>query len=364
MIDVKKELQEYRPVDLDLITGKNEGITDEIRQSLVLYNKGIESLKSGSEDIAVIELKKAVALNPNFHEAWNLLGLCYLYVNEPQKAAEIFEKVAKRENNGVNAAKYLSQLNPNDETLSLKPPVKASGKTDNSSKKLQILKRNRLQGYIIIGAFCFAIGLLAAVLFNLGDRPEENLNADLISKDNEIMELTQQVTSLNKEIENLNAENRTLKADLQAAIDEADYYKAALKLKEAEDLYSNKEYEKTADILLLMKSEIFTGEELERLEELKKKVMPAAAWAVYEKGYKAYNSGNLEDALEYLEKVQIYNESFERMDAVLYYMARSKQRLNDLRGALALFQKLIDTYPKSSYADNAEARIKAINGQP
>jgi tetratricopeptide (TPR) repeat protein len=363
LIDVIKELNEYRPIDLNLLTGKEEGITDDIRNSLMLYNKGIESLKSGSEDIAVIELKKAVALNPNFHEAWNLLGLCFIYMNEEEKAVEIFERVARQENNGVNAVKYLSQLNSEIEISADKTKTKASSKNSLESKKLQNLKKNRLHNYIMIGTLSFAIGLLAAVLFNTGGQPENGAVVDH-EKDNQIKGLMQQVENLNRDIERLNAENQSLKTDLSAAVNEADYYKAAIKLEEAEDLYKDKDYEKAADILLLMKSEIFAGEELERFESLKGKVMPAAAWTVYERGYKAYNNGQNEEAIKNLEKVPVYNEAFERMDVVLYYLGRSSQRLNDSRNALAFFQKLLDTYPESNYADNAQARIRSINAQP
>jgi len=44
----------------------------------VLYNKALEDFRAKSEDIAIIELKKAISLNPDFHEAMNLLGIFYI----------------------------------------------------------------------------------------------------------------------------------------------------------------------------------------------------------------------------------------------------------------------------------------------
>jgi len=51
----------------------------------VLYNKALEDFRAKSEDIAIIELKKAISLNPDFHEAMNLLGIFYMYMIKLQK---------------------------------------------------------------------------------------------------------------------------------------------------------------------------------------------------------------------------------------------------------------------------------------
>jgi lipoprotein NlpI len=109
-MDIRAELQQFRPINLEEIIKRDEKIPDSIRNSIVLYNKAIESLKSGSEDIAMIELKKAISLNPHFNEAINLLGVCYCYVGETEKAAEMFNKVIKAESNSVVAMKYMQKL--------------------------------------------------------------------------------------------------------------------------------------------------------------------------------------------------------------------------------------------------------------
>ena len=109
-MDLKVELKNFRPINLDEIIQENEKIPDNIRNSIFLYNKAIESLRSGSEDIAAIELKKAVSMNPNFNEALNLLGICYSYIGEVDKAGELFRKVIKAESNSVLAMSYMQKL--------------------------------------------------------------------------------------------------------------------------------------------------------------------------------------------------------------------------------------------------------------
>ena len=105
MIDIKTEIQDYKKINIDELVANGQVLAENIRNSIVLYNKAIESLSTGSEDIAMIELKKAVSLNPQFYEALNLLGICYNHINDNEKAAEIFNRVLKAENNGVKAQK-------------------------------------------------------------------------------------------------------------------------------------------------------------------------------------------------------------------------------------------------------------------
>ena len=94
-MDIKAELNNFRAIDLDEIVRGGEVIPDNVRNSVYLYNKAIEDLRNNSEDMAAIKLKKAVALNPHFNEALNLLGVCYTFIGEKEKAAEAFSKIGR-----------------------------------------------------------------------------------------------------------------------------------------------------------------------------------------------------------------------------------------------------------------------------
>ena len=94
-MDIKAELNNFKIIDLDEIVRGGETIPDNVRNSVYLYNKAIEDLGSGSEDMAIIKLRKAVSMNPHFNEALNLLGVCYAFVGERERAAESFSKVIR-----------------------------------------------------------------------------------------------------------------------------------------------------------------------------------------------------------------------------------------------------------------------------
>lgn len=370
MIDLKLELQDYNSINLKDIAQNEADISDNIRNSITLYNKAIVSLSSGSEDIAIIELKKAVSMNPNFYEAMNLLGLCYSYINENAKAAEIFDKVIKAEHNSVKAMKYMNQLNSGDDSLSGKmkqkrKPVPAAVK-DEVPKKEALpadAKKVRLHdGVRILAGFVAGALLITAVTLltpGSGVTPDVQANTgDVVDKSND--ELQQYKTMYDE----LNAKYGVLQKDKEAADKSADYYKSVIKLYEIESLASKNQYENAAEMLLLMKTVEFKDTDKQKFDSLYKTVMPSAAWVAYNDGYTFYNQRKYAESLKKLDKVQVYNPEFERMDAVLYYMGRSNQLLNDSRSAISLFQKLIDNYPKSSYTKNAKVKIKDLTEIP
>lgn len=370
MIDLRQELQDFHIINLKDIAQNEADISDNIRNSVILYNKAIESLRSGSEDIAIIELKKAISMNPNFYEAMNLLGLCYSYANENVKAAEVFERVIKAENNSVKAMKYLNKLNSSDDTLAgklkaRKKPATPEIKDEAPEKKPQPIDINKVRLHNIIRVLAgFAAGaLLITAISLLGPNPGNTSDVPTNTGDveNKASEELQQYKTMYDE---LNAKYELLQKDKEAAINAADYYKSVIKLYDIESLAAKKQYENAAEMLLLMKTVEFKDPDKQKFDGLYKTVMPAAAWVAYDDGYRLYNQRKYEESLKKLDKVQVYDPKFERMDAVLYYMGRCSQQLFDSRGAIALYQKLIDNYPKSSYTKNAKVRIKDLTEMP
>jgi tetratricopeptide (TPR) repeat protein len=354
LIDLKQEIQDYRNVNLKDITQNESEIPDNIRNSIILYNKALESLRTGSEDIAIIELKKATSMNPHFYEAMNLLGICYSYINDKVKATEVFDKVIKAEQNSVKAMKYLSLLNLGSDSGSAKPKAR---KKVFGEKKTSMFNIIRVLAGFVAGAI--VISLINLVFPSPIETQGIPANTDNISTkaDKDIKEIQTRYDDLSKKY-------ALLQKDKDEANQTIDYYKSVIKLYDIEGLVLKKQYESAADMLLLMKTVDFKDAGKERFDNLYKTVMPQAAIILYDEGYKLYNVRSYDESLKKLDKVQVYDPAFSRMDALLYYMGRCYQQLNDSRNAVAFFQKLIDNYPNSSYTKNAKVKIQTLIGNP
>ena len=368
-MDMKTELQNFKAINLEEIVQGESKVPDNIRNSIFLYNKAIESLKSGSEDIAIIELKKATAMNLHFYEAFNLLGICYGYIGEMEKASEVFNKVMKAESNSILALNYVQRLGLSESAQpqkgkQVKQPAEQPGEALKRIRTIKIptagvhVKKQTLLNAVKIGAGFAAGLLLSAILFY--SLPQKELEPSVQAP------VTTDTTDANiyaeyeAKVAELESKYDLLQKDKENAVQQADYYKASLKLYEIDTLSRDRKYENAADMLLLMGTVEFRDAEKDKFNALYKSVMPLAAKAAYDQGYRLYNSRKYQDSLKKLEKVQVYYPEFQRMDAVLYYMGRCCQALQDSRSALALFQKLMDKYPQSTYAKSAKVRIKEL----
>lgn len=389
MIDLKKELQNYSQIDMKRLEDEGGDLPDNIKNSIILYNKALESLQSGSEDIAVIELKKAIALNQDFYEAINLLGVCYSYLNDQQKAVEMFERVVNAENNGVRALSYINQINnaqgavaaastnkkkgaENKKRLAKsKEPkkfIQTSQQADQYTGQQQTQNKNKVpllhdKHKLKLIAISFIAGLILPLLIVLPIL-KGNSSKEIAKISGEKDELLSQVEELNGKYDQLSKVNENLEKELQAANAKVDYYKFSLKLFEVKELADNKKYEEAADTLILLKTIEFQDEEKSKFEEMYKDIMPRAAESAYNKAYTKYINREFEEALKLFEKVRLYDENYSRIDAALYYMGRSYKELNNSRNAIAMFQQILDNYPNSYYYTYAKYRINELTQMP
>ena len=371
MINLKEELKNYQKIDIDSLEAGGTRLSSNAKNSIALYNKALDSLQMGSEDIAIIELKKAISLNPEFYEAVNLLGICYSYINNKSKAAEMFNRVIEAEKNSVMALKYLELLDEDESAQLDTKKQKKRKEKPNRRVKFQIYKNKYLSNIdpkkdVVKSAVCFAAGaLIVLVLCLIFMRGGGVSSAELEKMENEKNMLAQKNSELEEQYNKLNNDYNELQKNLDAANEYVDYYKVVLKLYEIDSLYRDGEIEKAADMLLILKTVDLKGDEKERFQTLYDRIMPQAAKKLFEEGTVLVNSGKkYSEALEKLKKIQLYKDNFEKMDAVLYYMGKCYQQLDDSRNALGTYQKLIQEYPKSSYVKWAKIRIDELTKLP
>lgn len=373
-MDIRAELQNFKAINLDEIIKDGTQIPDKIRNSIFLYNKAIESLRTGSEDIATIELKKATSMNPQFFEALNLLGLCYGYSGEKEKAAEVFNKVIRAESNSIVAMNYMRKfglveaIQPQKE----RPVKQAVGQIgDKPLKRIRNTKESAFRQHEkkqqLVNVFRIGIGFTAGLIISLIvylSLPPKVIETPVEDKDKTEAVINDLKARHKAEYDELRSKYDLALKDREDAIKQTDYYKLTIRLYEVEDLTEDKKYEEAADMLLLMKTVEFTGTEKEKFDELIESVMPKAAKSAHDEGYKLYNSRKYQESLKRLEKVEVYDSEYTRMDAVLYYMGRNCQILHDSRNAVTFYQRLINNHPKSWYIGSAKSRINELTKIP
>ncbi|HYV13489.1 MAG TPA: tetratricopeptide repeat protein [Pyrinomonadaceae bacterium] len=89
-VQIRLRLKSSEPITKGVISAK-----DPPQAAVDLYNKALESVKNGSRDKAIEQLKAALAIHPTFTAALNGLGVQYLRLGKYEAASEAFTKALK-----------------------------------------------------------------------------------------------------------------------------------------------------------------------------------------------------------------------------------------------------------------------------
>ena len=373
LMDLKKVISNIAPINIDKAAGK---YTEEAIEAVRLYNKALENLHTGSEDIAIIELKRVVSKTPDFTEAVDLLALCYAYTNQLDKAEELVSKVGLH-NNVEKASQYLEYFNtPNKNTKSSvtinsgtkSSPAKTTAKksvTKTAEKKLtkeeQVPAEYMLFKKIFslfkkpVVALCMSIISIVLLVLSVGFY--------LKAPSNEVVDNPKDVsaadTTTDTRYNTLVEENKLLKVQIEELNNKLKMQELDGLLTNASSLYNQKKYVQASEILLSMSNETLTGDTEKRYDKLKADVYPKAANQLTNDGVKLYGSKNYTDAIQKLEMVFKLGDKWTFGDKALYSLGKAYADTGETQKSLEAFNKLIKDYPNSTYLKWAQARVNA-----
>ena len=92
---------------------ENRMTLERLSDAVMMYNKALSHIRQASDDLAIIQLKKAIEINPRFVDALNLLTLCHLIQDNKDRAINMIERVLVIDSQNAIALNYLRLLRPN-----------------------------------------------------------------------------------------------------------------------------------------------------------------------------------------------------------------------------------------------------------
>lgn len=339
---------------------------DKYDNAIKMYNQALIYANQKSEDMAIIQLKKALELNPNFLEACNLLTLCYMNIKENDKALLCIEKALEIDISNPKALKYYKELKQTTQrNLKLDKTAKPQQATKYTTT-LQTEKKLNLKTQAFSQIAGFAVGAVLTILVMsilvIPSLNEKSSDANKLAYE-ELKKLQQQfdntINENDKAITQLKAENQKL-SDQNNSLNQSLIEKENIqKVFQASALYDNGNKEEAANLLQSLTSiEASFPEETKALyESLKSKIYPEVARTYYNDGYNKYNQKNYDEARSLLEKsyTLLRDQSFS--DDALYYIARIDETNGNSENAKTLYKRLMDDYPKSNLFYYAKQRL-------
>ena len=348
-------------------------------ESIKLYNSALESLAQSSDDIAIIQLKKAVDVNPDFVDALNLLACCCAASGQTAKAVASASRVLEIDAYNKDAIRYLSELNPGQSLF--KKPLQRPGAVSAANQAEREYDTRRIRQYAYYNKsdkqnvrlsfshfICALIGALVIwIVFSVYVVPPR-----LDAKDYEIAlldaDLARTKTRLeetaaagNAEINRLNGEIREWERKYDSLSAELDIQERMNRLNMANNDFMNGEYETAVNAVRGVRLDGLRLEYAEIVQEIMDKSLPILEQTYHNSGMLAFNQQRYEDADEAFRKSVSYVAPDSKLiDVSYYYIGRTAASREDYDTARVYYEKVINEYPDSSYVVYANQRLAQL----
>ena len=371
---ISKNIKEDKNIADDYINmiQNNPGRLETFNQTVKKYNQALLYCQQDSLDLAVIQLKKVLSMNPRFLQARQLLSLLYINNQDWDKAKKELDKCIKIDANNTMTLRYIKEVEsmmPSEEER-VKKKKEAIVYQSGNDTVIQPVGKKEIVGFqtllnIIIGV---VIGVGVAWYLVVPARvqhAQSQVNEQLKSVSEQLDAKTVQVDELTQQINDLTKEKDSLSSSLNEAQGVNVAVEANTDLIEATLMYMNKtaDEQTIAEELELIDQDYLDNDATESFKTLYQTILeavgPVVAKGYYNTGYEAFRTEEYDTAIENLEKAFKYDAT---NGEALYNLAQSYNRGGDTDKAVETYKKVIELFPNTEKARKSENYIKELEG--
>lgn len=336
---------------------------DTINQTIKKYNQALTYCHQDSLDLAVIQLKKVLSLNPRFIRAHQLLALLYINSEEWEKAKRELTKCMQIDSNNTMTLRYLREV---DEMLLPEEGMKSGGKKKSRSNEIMkyqsgnetiIQPANVREGKGVGSLLNLGIGLVIGIAIAMFLILPARIQTEKAGINDELRNVSEQsdaksatIDELEQQLSSVREENETLQQDLQAYMGKdgnLEYYDLLTKaadayLTDSSDVMTVADYLEEIDVTR-QEEQIEISESYEKLyNTLLALVGPTLGDSYYDTAYEQYTHVNHQEAIPNFEKAFKYDAS--NGDA-LYYLADAYRSVGRTEDAKEAYRQVIELFP-------------------
>ena len=344
---------------------QNQTLLSSTNQTIKKYNQALVYCRQDSRDLAIIQLKKVLSLNPRLVKAHQLLALLYIQEDKLELAKKTLRNAGKIDTDNTTTLRYLKEVNTRlkEQSKRKKPKSEDDLISYQSGNETIIMPKRFKESSIGSTMLCILIGLvigIAATAFLIVPGVKASLQAD--SKKQQL-ESADTINTNNQTIESLNKQIAEMQTQLDSAQNDQDAVQGQIRAYE-DLLNAYVTFSTGGDVVAA--GDALSAVDTSKLSEsaqgiyntIKQQVDESYKQKLYQTGYSAYAKGDYETAVNDLKKIVDMDEGYSDGSAV-YYLAQSYRKGGDTESAKPYYQYVIDNYPNTERSATAKNYVDA-----
>lgn len=348
----------------------NPARLETINQTIKKYNQSLLYCQQGSDDLAVIQLKKVLSLNPKLVKAHQLLALLYIQAEEYDRAGRELRRALAIDRTDNLSLRYLEELEQRTgasvgNSKKSEREGKEQGKSPDvisytSGNETIIMPSTYKDNTGVSVVLNLLIGLVVGVALMWFLVVPAKIRSVRSETNQEIVEYGDQISAKQAEINSLQKQVEALQAAQVEEEEKPDTGVNYEKLIEAYTAFQAEDKEAALAALNEVDSQQLSSEAQAIYNQIYGPLHLEEVKGLFDTGAEAYNAGRHDEVITNMEQVIAVEEDYEDGYA-MYYLARSYEAKGENAKALPLFQKFSEKHPgtaRARYAAEAISRLQ------
>lgn len=351
---------------------------ENLNQAIRKYNQALVYCQQGSLDLAVIQLRKVLSINPRFLRAHQLLALLYIHAEDWEKARRELNKCGKIDVRNTTTLRYLKEVSQ----ASLEDDAKAAHRNRKTEEVIKyqsgnetIIQPLNVQEpkkslafliYLLVGA---AVGLAVALTLIMPARVQSlrtQLNEESRAVGEQLDKRNAELAELQAQVTELETQNAELTSELDGYAGTDGTLQTVENLLNAAYIYLDTpdDIDSLSEALEAIDSESMDSDHVsEAYQNLYDKLLelagPEISQTCLANGNTAYRAGDYDTAITELERAFQYDETNSN---ALLLLGDAYRRNGDSRNATQIYNQVIELFPNTDNARRAESALSELEG--
>ena len=342
---------------------QNRAQLEEINQTIKKYNQALLYCKQDSKDLAIIQLKKVLSLNPRLVRGHQLLALLYMQEDRLEQAKKCLRNAGKIDANNTTTLRYLKEVNAKLRERNVGKKKKEEDLISYQSGNETIIMPNRFHdsslsstlSYMVIGLVVGILVIGFLVVPGVKRDAREEVKAELVAANDSLATSAQTISSLEKQVQDLQEQLTSLTGIDGVLPEQTAAYEALLG---AYVSYVGNDHVKAGELIVSVDKTQLSEEANATYKTVWDAVTPSYFSRVYSDAYAAFAAANYPEAIDLFIKVIAYDEDYKDGYAA-YYLAQAYNKSGDMNSARPYYQFVMDNYPGTERARTSKNYLEA-----